>query len=152
MPVAARPIPLKLIEGRGHGRDSGGREVPPAPGFVRIAPNPPDWLSREAKAEWRRIAPGLSRLDLTKQEDRAALSAYCECWARFVEASKIVHEEGMLAVNSQGRVRHPAMAIVEAASKELRSWVQEFGLSPAAENRVARKAADNGDEKDPFAE
>lgn len=149
MPAAPKPIPLKLLEGRSENTTLGGRPMPVAPKFVRVAASPPDFLPREAKAEWRRVAPGLQRLDLTKEEDRAAFSAYCLCWARLVEAQKIINEEGVLSTNSQGRVRHPAVAIVEAASKELRSWAQEFGLTPAAENRVARKANDD-DTEDPF--
>jgi P27 family predicted phage terminase small subunit len=145
-----KPIPLKLLEARSPNTTRGGAPMPEAPDFVRIAPTPPTFMSREAKAEWKRIVPGLTRLDLTKEEDRAALVAYCECWSRFVAAQKIINEEGLLAVNSQGRVRHPAVAVVEAASKELRSWVQEFGLSPAAENRVAGRGQRNGSEADPF--
>ena len=73
----AQPAALKLIKGQRAGRDSGGREVNPGPAFKRVPPNPPSWLSREAAAEWKRVAPGLSRLDLLKPEDRAALAAYC---------------------------------------------------------------------------
>ncbi|MFY3807708.1 hypothetical protein ACOS9C_25865, partial [Escherichia coli] len=58
----AQPAQLKLINGRSDGRDSGGRAVNPGPAFRRIAPKPPTWLSTEAKAEWRRIVPGLQRL------------------------------------------------------------------------------------------
>ncbi len=150
MPVAPAPIPLKLMSGRAPGKDSAGRAIPEAPGFVRLPPVAPTWMTTEAKAEWKRVVPGLSRLDLTKPEDRAALTAYCECWSRFVAAQKIIKDEGLLAVNSQGRVRHPAVAIVEAASKELRSWAAEFGLTPSAENRVAGRKGTDGDEDDPF--
>ncbi|MEU1159001.1 phage terminase small subunit P27 family, partial [Streptomyces sp. NPDC005918] len=63
----AQPAALKLISGRGNGTDSGGRKVNPGPAFRRIAPNPPSWMSPEAKAEWRRVTPGLQRLDILKE-------------------------------------------------------------------------------------
>lgn len=148
-----RPIALKLLEGRGHGRDSGGRVVAEAKPFKRLPPDPPTWMTTEAKNEWKRIVPELSRLELTKQVDRASLTAYCECWSRFVAASRLVKRDGLLTKpgeHSQGIVRNPAVAIVEAASKELRAWANEFGLTPAAENKIGRKDAAGGDDEDPF--
>jgi phage terminase small subunit len=79
---ARKPRELFLLNGRGDGRDSAGRKVPVSPKFIRQAPQPPSWLSREAKAEWRRVTPQLERLDLVNQEDRATLAAYCETWRR----------------------------------------------------------------------
>ena len=145
-----RPAALKLIEGRGNGRDSGGRKVSPTPAFKRLPPEAPAWLPDEARAEWERVVPELARLDLVRPVDRAALTAYCLAWARLVEAQRIVEDEGLLSVNSQGRVRHPAVAVVEAASKDLRSWASEFGLTPSAENKLSVQGAGDDDE-DPFA-
>lgn len=141
-----RPVALKLLEGRGEGRDSGGRKVAPAPAFKRVTPKPPEWLGVEAAAEWNRVAPELARLDLLKEGDRAAFTAYCLAWERLVEAQRVIAEEGVLGHNSQGRVRHPAVAVVEAASKELRSWAAEFGLTPSAEGKL--KSADAGNDDD----
>lgn len=145
-----RPVALKLIEGRGNGRDSGGRKVAEVPRFVRLPPVAPEWLPVEAAAEWARVVPELARLELLKPVDRAALTAYCLAWDRLVEAQRLVTDEGVLGENSQGRVRHPAVAVVEAASKELRAWAAEFGFTPSAENKLAVKESDN-DEGDPFA-
>jgi P27 family predicted phage terminase small subunit len=146
----ARPVHLKLIEGRGNGRDSGGRKVAETPKFKRLPPVAPEWLPSEAAAEWERVVPELSRLELLKPVDRAALTAYCLTWDRLVEAQRLVTEEGVLGENSQGRVRHPAVAVVEAASKELRAWAGEFGFTPSAENKLAVKESGDDDE-DPFA-
>src|SRR5688500_503231 len=117
----AQPAALKLIKGRSPGRDSGGREVVPPPAFKRLPPEAPEWLPAEARAEWDRVVPELARLDLLKPVDRAALTAYCLTWDRLVQAqSEMAADGSVLAVNSQGRVRHPAVAVIEAASKELR--------------------------------
>lgn len=155
--AAPTPLPagLKLLQGRGNGRDSGGRKVATPPGFTRLPPEPPEWLPDEARAEWQRVVPELQRLHLTKPVDRAALAAYCLTWDRFVAAQKELTANGsVLGRNSQGVVRHPAVAVIEAASKELRAWAVEFGLTPSAEQRVARpEAGGDGDgDANPFAE
>lgn len=151
MPQAAQPAALKLLKGRGHGTDSGGRKVSTGPAFKRVPPNPPSWLSREAAAEWRRVLPELSRLDLVKAEDRAALAAYCESWATFVAATRTVQREGLTVEAKQGRLAHPAVAIARNAGRELRSWAAHFGLTPSTEQALARGADDGGEDINPFA-
>jgi P27 family predicted phage terminase small subunit len=149
-----RPAHLKIVEGRAPGRDSGGRKVTEPPSFVRLPPTAPDWLPAEARAEWDRVVPELQRLQLLKPPDAAALAAYCMAWARFVEACRIVEEQGMVLHDDKlGRSqRHPALLTAEAASKELRAWCGEFGLTPSAEARLATKGDDGGGEgENPFA-
>lgn len=151
MSAVPKPAALKLLTGRGNGTDSGGRKVAPPPAFRRIAPSPPTWLSREAKAEWRRVAPGLQRLDLLKEEDRASLAAYCETWATWVDAIRTQQREGLIYEAKQGLIPHPSVAIARNAGRELRMWVQQFGLSPSAENGLTRGGLED-EAGNPFAE
>lgn len=150
---APRPAVLKLVEGRGNGKDSGGRPVKAVPEFARSAPEAPDWLPAEARDEWNRVVPELDRLGLLKSIDRSALTSYCLVWDRLVEASRIVQLEGMvLHDDKQGKAqRHPALLTAEAASKELRAWAQEFGLTPSAEQRISSTNAKEGTDGNPFA-
>jgi P27 family predicted phage terminase small subunit len=152
----ADPAGLRLLKGRSEARDSGGRLVAPSPNFVREAPEPPEWLCVEARAEWDRVVPGLERLDLLKPEDRAVLAAYCVTYARFVEAVRIYRAEGTTIVNpdSGNLRRHPAVGIAEAAAAQLRSLGAEFGLTPASERAVSPVAPEhdaNNPYADPFA-
>ncbi|MGN2634615.1 phage terminase small subunit P27 family [Nocardia takedensis] len=155
-----QPAALRLLGGRSEGRDSGGRKVAPPPAFARIPPNPPTWLSREARAEWRRVVPGLTRLDLLKEEDRAALSAYCETWATYVEAIRVVRREGFTVTNHSVRkdgsettwiTKNPAVAVADNANQQLRAWCHEFGLTPSAESRVTPGEIGDDPGDDPFA-
>jgi len=151
-----QPVALKLLQGRGPGTDSGGRPVKNVPGFERAAPLPPAWLPAEARAEWERVVPALDRLGILRRIDAAALTGYCMTWHRFVEASAIVQREGTIctAHDNLGNVkltRHPALLTAEAASKELRAWAGEFGLTPSAEHRLAGTKGDDGDQGNPFA-
>jgi P27 family predicted phage terminase small subunit len=145
------PPHLKLVEGRAPGRDSGGRVVPDAPAFKRLPPERPELLWGDAKEEWDRVVVELSRLDLIKEIDAAALTAYCLAYQRMCQAQRLIDEEGLLHENSQGRTRHPAVAVLEAASKELRAWCAEFGLTPAAEGKVGRRPTNgDGNEGNPY--
>lgn len=141
-----RPVVLKLLEGRGNGTDSGGRKVAQSPLFKRLPPEAPEWLPPEAKAEWDRVAPELDRLELTKSIDRAALTAYCLTWDRLVTAQQMANDHGLLGKNAQGVVRAPWVAIIEAASKDLRAWAGEFGLTPSAESKLSVQEAGNGED------
>jgi P27 family predicted phage terminase small subunit len=146
----AQPAALKLIKGRGDGKDTAGRPVNQGPAFKRLPPNPPSWLSREAAAEWKRVVPGLSRLDLLKPEDRAGLAAYCEAWATFVQATRTVQDEGQVIEARQGKLAHPCVGIARNAGREMRSWAAHFGLTPSTEQALARGADDGDEEDNPF--
>jgi P27 family predicted phage terminase small subunit len=148
---APDPIPLKILKGRGNGKDSIGRPIPAPPPFERAAPEPPAWLEAEALKVWERVAPALDRLDLLKDEDREAFAAYCTAWARFVDAVGTYQADGLtIEMPPSGRVvAHPAVKIAEAAGRDLLRYAQEFGLTPSAEINVAKPpVSDAGD--DPF--
>lgn len=151
MARAAQPANLRLLKGRGNGTDSGGRKVAPTPKFRRVAPEAPEWLSPEAKAEWDRVLPELMRLELVKAEDRAALAAYCETWATFKDAVETVQREGLTIEAKQGTLAHPAVAIARNTGKELRAWAGQFGLTPSAEGSLQVGEVSDGDEGNPFA-
>ncbi len=145
------PYQLKLLKSSRPGYDSGGRKLKPPPGFQRVPPKPPSWLSREAAAEWRRVVPELTRLDLLKEADRSLLVAYCETWARFVEATRVIQVEGLTHEPKQGTLARPEVAIARNAARELRSFASIFGLGPAYEARVRPAGADDDQDDNPFA-
>jgi hypothetical protein len=61
------------------------RDMPVAPDAL---PRCPAHLSDVARKEWRRIATPLYRMGVLSVTDRAALAAYCQAWARWVEAEE----------------------------------------------------------------
>ena len=158
----AQPATLQLLKGRGNGTDSGGRKVKATPAFRRIAPKPPTWLSREAAAEWRRVVPGLQRLDLLKEEDRATLAAYCETWATYVAATRDVTRHGLTidkittaTKDDETRVTvttmtNPSVIVARNAGKELRAWATHYGLTPSSESALAKGGDDGEEDANPF--
>ncbi len=151
-----RPAALKLVEGRGNGRDSGGRVVATPPAFVRLPPEPPAWLDEVALAEWERVLPELTRLELTKELDGAALAAYCQTWSLLVASAAEVARDGLTVERTfaNGSVRtvvNPAVAVQFKASAQLRSWCAEFGFTPSSEQRLTTTPPVLDDGLNPFA-
>jgi P27 family predicted phage terminase small subunit len=112
------------------------------------SPEPPDWLSSEALAEWERVVPGLECLDLVKPEDRAALALYCETWARYVDAVRQYRAEGATLINpDSGRAhKNPAVGVAEVAAAQLRVLAAEFGLTPSSEQRLGAPTTPDDDD------
>jgi P27 family predicted phage terminase small subunit len=75
-----------------------------------------------------------------------ALEMACETYSRWHDARRVRFEmaldsevpgHGLLGVNSQGLVAAPWVGIEERAAKDFRAWCNEFGLTPAAEMKLA---------------
>ena len=100
---APEPIPLRILKGRGNGKDVAGRPIPKVPAFERCAPEAPAWLDPEALAEWSRIVPALDAVGSIKPEDRGIITARCVAWSRAVHAEAIIAAEG-----TRWSIRSPA--------------------------------------------
>lgn len=144
------PLGLKLIKGRGDGKDSGGREIKHPPKFAREAPPKPDDMTGVAAEIWDVIVEQLEALDVLKVVDGAALRMACETYARWQEARDTRAQRGITVTTSQGVGVAPWVRVEESASKEFRAWCAEFGLTPAAEMKLAKDTGDGGTEDNPF--
>ncbi len=130
-----KPIPttLKLLHGNPGRRPINKDE--PKPDLE--APDCPDHLDAEARAEWARIVGKLEPLGLVTHLDRAALAGYCVTWARWVEAERKLAELGLLVKTPSGYpIQSPYLAIANQAAKAMREFLTEFGLTPSSRSRV----------------
>lgn len=110
------------------------------------APDRPDWLCDEAAAEWDRVVPILLQAELLARVDQSSLAAYCQACAELISCTRTVESEGRFVrepvQNSKGEVlgekikAHPALAGQRDALGRVRSYLAEFGLSPAARVRL----------------
>ena len=136
------PRPSKVLKLIGSGLP-GTRTELPASGK---RPPCPSWLSREGKAEWKRIVPKLEALGIIDQVDRAALSAYCETWNQFYQAVKTLRKEGETFKTPAGYIQqHPAVSILNAARQALIKFASQFGLTPSGRVGLAQKETENLD-------
>jgi len=147
----ARPAALKIVGGRGNGRDSGGRVVAPAPPFEREVPAKPDDLTPKAAEMWDAIVATLPKMNLLKPLDGFALEVGCETFARWhaaktarVKAGANSGADGVLSKTSQGVGVSPLVRVESEASREFRAWCSEFGLTPAAEAKLSADVAASG--------
>ena len=129
-----KPAALHVLEGTGRPSRQNGNTPRPRP----TAPTCPSWLDKEAKAEWARVAPELERLGLLTVLDRAAFSAYCQSWADFRHLSEIIDAEGAVIEGRRGAPRkHPLLPALHWAMAAVRTWSQEFGLTPLSRSRMS---------------
>jgi P27 family predicted phage terminase small subunit len=113
----------------------------------------PRHLDDEARNEWHRITPHLKKLGLISQIDRAALAGYCEAWGEYVWASRRIQERNDQAkaegdaTGERARIwdtpsGYKQMSVLvqirNRSMEQLRQFLSEFGMSPAARARVTR--------------
>lgn len=101
--------------------------------------DPPSWLGKVAKIEWRRIAKGLESLGLLKNESRTALAAYCEHYELWRQAKDLLkqHSPLLLVQTPNGAVQQsPYLSIVNRESELMHKYMTEFGMTPASLTRI----------------
>ena len=114
-------------------------EVPELPIYLRYGGDGPE-LAMEARAEWERITPHLTKLGLISAIDRAALANYCFYWALDVLAAKRIiylEDQALVETTPSGYKQIGVwLQIKNRASSALKAYLAEFGMSPAARARV----------------
>lgn len=103
-------------------------------------PKPPAHLLPAAKKEWERITPELEKLGLISELDMAALSAYCQAYARWVQAEtrlKKLGDDGLIDETPSGYKQISTwLQISNRAAEQMHKFMGEFGMSPSTRTRV----------------
>ena len=144
-----KPLPdaVKALKGNPGKRPLAGDQPRPAAG----ASTCPAWISKEGKAEWKRIAPMLARAGMLSKIDRAALAGYCSAWAMFAEAEKNVAKFSPVLVSKDGNFyQNPWMAVRNKQMELMHRYLTEFGMTPSSRTRIKADKIDEGDEIDKF--
>lgn len=129
-----KPTALKLIEGNPGKRKITGREPKPP----KTQPTCPSHLSATAKTEWKRLAVMLNEIGLLTQIDRTVLAAYCQAYARWVEAERKLAETPPLLKTPAGYVQvSPWITISNKQVELMTRLMAELGLTPSARSRLA---------------
>ena len=101
-------------------------------------PRCPAHLTPVAAKEWRRLAGPLHKMGVISTTDRAALAAYCQAWARWVEAEEKLQETPMLIRTPSGYAQQsPWLSIANKQMELMGRYMTELGLTPAARSRLA---------------
>lgn len=115
-------------------------------------PSCPKHLQGEARREWNRMSKQLYELGLLTEVDRAALAAYCQAWARWVQAEDEMRKVDfrMITTTDSGYpVVSPWMGIATTAMKQMKTFLTEFGMTPSSRSKVTRTVEP---EADPYEE
>jgi P27 family predicted phage terminase small subunit len=103
---------------------------------------PPSWLSKYAKAEWRRVMPELSKRRILTPADLGSLESYCIAMGRVRELETLL----------RAGIDPKLFRMQDKAMVTARQLAAELGLTPVSRSRPAVRDNDNeGDDDNPLA-
>lgn len=108
-------------------------------------PAAPAWMTKDAKAEWKRTAPQVHGRGHLTDDTRATLEAYCIAAGTVRETEEIMIREGRVIETKDGPKRHPAFSMQSSAMREARLLAAELGLTP---HRRGKPDTDDGGKGD----
>jgi P27 family predicted phage terminase small subunit len=137
-----KPTALKILEGnRGHRKLDPSTEFTLAPGL----PEKPKYMGRAASREWDWISASLVALGVLTPLDGKALSEYCKAFS----LAEVYYREAIKRPMVEEFVRdkdgniietrmkpNSAIAAWKVASSLCKSFLIEFGLTPASRTRL----------------
>lgn len=100
------------------------------------AVRPPSWLSKHAKAEWRRVMVELTKRRILTTADLGSLESYCIAMGRIRELEKL------LSAGFDPKL----FRAQDKSMTTARQLAAELGLTPVSRSRPAVR--DNDDEDD----
>lgn len=157
-----RPKPLAIHQLNGNPRHFSKADLTgsdnPTPDLEE--PEMPKGLSKAARREWRRIVPLLLEIKVLSKVDGLALAAYCRCAGDVEALSKLIAADGYtyramyeneLGVMVPGDMKaNPAVSLYNTAMKNMKSFLIEFGLTPASRSKLKIEKAGAGDETETY--
>lgn len=146
-----KPTQLKVVAGN-PGKRPLNKDEPQPPQETDL--RPPSHLNKEARKEWKRLAPLLSEARILSKIDRDALALYCDAMAIYLDAKKKLAIDGLVQPVGENNViqQSPYLSIMNKQSERMRQFLEGFGMTPASRSRVT-VLPDNGaaaDEWDEF--
>jgi P27 family predicted phage terminase small subunit len=145
---APAPTHLKLLNGERHQDRINHDEPKPRPAELV----PPDELSDQVLAVWRRVVAELEAMNLAFPADADALRCYCEAVVTHAKASRVLARTGILVKGIHGNmVRNPALQIQRDSAQTIRAFAQEFGLTPSARSTIRASDGAAVPDDNPFA-
>jgi len=117
-------------------------------GAISKAPVAPNWLSVEAKKEWRRVVPVLIERRILTTGDLGSLENYCTAIGQIREMEAVLQKQGHVIEIDGNPKRNPAVGIQADAMTRARLLAAELGLTPVSRSRPAVRGESSGDDLD----
>jgi P27 family predicted phage terminase small subunit len=153
-----RPTHLKVVLGTQRKDRLNKREPKPAAGPIPM----PKGLTPLHQAAWRRVAGAVIRMGATTPPDALALERLVACYVEILEAEASIArpivaerttkdgevyevvicragERYFVSYGQSGYMvrERPEVAVIRSADQRLKSYLNEFGLTPAARSKVS---------------
>lgn len=141
-----KPTALKVLEG-----NPGKRDLPAEPQYpVDMCPKPPKFLIPEAKKEWKKLAPALSKIGLLTIADAAAFASYCQAYGRWIQAEEALTKTGLayLHKDTGSLKRSPYVDVAKSYKNDMLQAATEFGLTPSTRAALVAGTFGQGDGKE----
>jgi P27 family predicted phage terminase small subunit len=98
----------------------------------------PGWMSKDAKAEWKRVFPSLVSRKILTQADLGGLENYCVAVGRVREIEREL----------QKALDPVFVRMQDKAMQTARQLAAELGLTPVSRSRPSVRDNDNEDDED----
>ena len=147
-----KPTVLKLVAGNPGKRGINKKEPKPK----REIPSCPAHLDDAGKVAWGRLVVLLDRMGVLTEADSFALERMVDCYSDILQCRELIERDGRTyeTTTMQGDTLikgNPAVGQLRAADSQFKSYLVEFGLTPAARSKV-HATPDDDDKKDPLSE
>lgn len=153
-----KPLPTAAKQLRGNPGKRPINKAEPKPHVG--APEMPAGLCAAAQVEWARIVPELLAMKVLTTDNGAALAAYCQAFARWLQAEAEIDKNGITFVSmfvtkagdlvSGDIKKNPAVTVSSDCVKIMGKFLGEFGMTPSSRSRL--QVAAQGEEVDPMEE
>jgi P27 family predicted phage terminase small subunit len=111
-------------------------------GAIKKAEPAPNFLSKDAKAEWRRVMPALVKRRILTVADLGGVENYCIAIGRVRQVERQIQA-------ADGAIDPALVRMQDKAIQTSRQLAAELGLTPVSRSRpVIREEGDDGDLSD----
>lgn len=132
-----KPLPTKIKLLQGTVKKNRLSPAEPEGTPLESCPRPPKMLlGKQAKEEWKRVAPLLFGAGLLATEDMMMLICYCSAVQELHDAMITCRDEGTTIISRGNQVQHPAMLIASRARRDIKAFAVEFGMTPSSRSRM----------------
>lgn len=126
------PDSVKKLAGTYRGDQS--NDLQPVLTALTEIPAAPSYLSAMAKRFWTRTAGVLVGMGVLTEADLPGLEAYSSIYARWRDAEAKL--KGGMTVEGNVEKLKVYSRVSRECSKEMKSWMVEFGLTPSSRSRI----------------
>lgn len=142
-----KPTKLKLVTGNPGKRKLNDKEPKPA----REIPSPPSHLTDWGKTAWGRLTVLLDGMGILTVADTMALERLCDLYAEILHLRQLIDIEGRTYTTKTQMgdfliKANPAVSMLADADRRFKSYLVEFGLTPAARTKVQVNGGEEDDD------